>query len=174
MKRLVTYGLLLFLLSACATYHKKKMHGPKTEVSAQVFFKTYADRSDWEGFLSLYDEDMIFQDIILRKNLQGKEAFRAFYNWPDSLFSKHPDYPKTLVLEELVANDGAAVGKGYFTPFYYAGVLYEDWEHMRFTMILHFNEKGKITKHVDWVEYPPAFLKGIAERLLNSAKEPSK
>ena len=134
----------------------------------------YADRDDWEGFISLYSDDMAFQDIILRNSLRGKNAFKAFYNWPDTLFSKHPDYPETLVLQELVSNDSVAVGKGYFTPFYYAGALYEDWEHMRFTMILHFDHQGKIVKHVDWIEYPPSFLKEIAERLLNIADKPPK
>lgn len=133
---------------------------------ATTFFDRYAQRSDWQGFLDLYSDSVYFQDVIFRMELKGKDAFRDFYNWPDSNFSKHPDYPKTLVLEGLAVNDSSAVGRGYFTPFYYGGTLYDEAKNMRFTMWLYFNQKGKITRHIDFIEYPPSFLVSAGERLM--------
>ncbi len=133
---------------------------------AENFFQYYADRSNWEDFLDLYGNEVYFQDVIFRMELRGKEAFKNFYNWPDTGFVKHPDYPQSLVLEDLAVTDSTAVGRGHFTPFYYNGVLYDNWKNMRFTIWLHFNKEGKITRQIDYIEYPPSFLKSAAERLM--------
>ena len=138
---------------------------------ATTFFEHYAERSDWQGFLDLYSDSVYFQDVIFRMELNGKTAFKTFYNWPDSNFMKHPEYPETLVLEDLAVNDSSAVGRGYFTPFYYGGMLYDDAKNMRFTMWLYFDQQGKIIRHIDFIEYPPSFLKSAAERLINEKSE---
>ncbi len=139
------------------------------EESAKRFFDFYKTRDNWEGFQDLYADDMVFEDVIFRFTYNKKE-FIDFYNWPDSLLSKHPDYPEVLVLQDLALTDSSAVGRGYFTPFYYDGRLHDDWRNMQFTMWLYFNQEGKITKHIDWIEYPPDFLKQAGESLLAEEK----
>lgn len=158
------YHQYLLFLMLCSI----SCSGPQestTEKAARVFFEHYKTRNNWEGFQQLYAEDMVFEDVIFQYTYD-KEAFVKFYNWPDPQLRKHPDYPEVLILEDLAFTDSSAVGRGYFTPFYYADVLYADTLHMRFTMWLYFTEEGKIRKHIDYIEYPPAFLKSAAERLL--------
>jgi len=156
---------LLILSTACtATVNKND----KVEQPANKFFELYQIRDDWQGFQDLYADDMVFEDVIFQYTF-NKAEFIDFYNWPDSLLSKHPDFPEALVLEDLAITDSSAVGRGYFNPFYYAGVLYDDREHARFTMWLYFNKEGKITKHIDFIEYPAEFLKIAVERLLQEA-----
>ena len=154
---------LFFLLAACSgTVNERRAI---TEKTANDFFEIYKAREDWQGFQDLYANDLVFEDVIFRFTY-NKPEFIAFYNWPDPLLKKHPDYPEVMVLEELAFTDTTAMGRGYFTPFYYGDVLYDDQEHMRFVMTLHVNEAGKINRHIDFIEYPPAFLKSAAERLL--------
>ena len=161
--------LSAFLFSCSGDPQKKS--GPKNW--GQDFFQHYADRSNWEGFLDLYDDQLYFEDVIFRMELNGKAVFKNFYNWPDTGFRKHPDHPESLILEDLAVTDSTAVGRGYFTPFYYNGVLYDNWKNMRFTIWLHFNNEGKITRQIDYIEYPPSFLKGAAERLMQEDQRTS-
>lgn len=128
-----------------------------TEQAVNAFFEHYKTRADWEGFQDLFAEDLVFEDVIFHFTY-NKQEFIDFYNWPDSLLKKHPDYPEVMVVEDLAFTDSTAIGRGYFTPFYYNGILYDDWEHMRFVMALHVNNEGKITRHIDFIEYPPDFL----------------
>lgn len=146
---------LLLLFTACASPVNERR--ATTEQAAQQFFELYKSRSDWQGFQNLYAEDLVFEDVIFRFTY-SKPEFIDFYNWPDPLLKKHPDFPEVMVVEDLSFTDSTAVGRGYFTPFYYNDILYADTAHMRFTMALHINESGKITRHIDFIEYPPAFM----------------
>lgn len=154
---------LLLFFTACA--HVKPN---KVEESAIKFFELYKARDDWQGFQDLYAEDMVFEDVIFQYTF-NKEEFINFYNWPDSLLAKHLDYPEALVLEDLALTDSSAVGRGHFNPFYYAGVLYDDKEHARFTMWLYFDKEGKITKHIDFIEYPIEFQKMAVDQLIKQS-----
>lgn len=149
---------LVILLSSC--YQRNT-----TEEKALHYFDLYAERTDWEGFQDQFSEKLKFEDVIFGFKM-NKEEFVAFYNWPDSLFSKHPDHPKTLILEDLATTNNTAVGRGYFTPFYYGGQLMATDDPWKFTIWLKFDEKGKIIEQTDWIEYPPQFLQQAAERLM--------
>lgn len=159
------FFVLLLLLAACATPEKETN---QSREKALQFFDTYKARSDWDAFQDLYAKDLVFQDVVFR-HTYNKEEFINFYNWPDPLLAKHPDYPEVMVLEDLATTDSTAIGRGHMNPFYYDGKLYGDLEHMRFVIALHFNEEGKIKRHIDFIEYPPEFLVGLAERLLNDS-----
>lgn len=159
------FFLLFLLVMACTSPGKETSDAREKAV---IFFDTYKARNDWQAFQDLYAEDLIFEEVIFRYTY-NKEEFVNFYNWPDPLLEKHPDYPEVLVLEDLTTTDSTAVGRGYFTPFYYDGKLYGDAENLRFAIALHFNEEGKIKRHIDFIEYPPEFLIGLAERLLNDS-----
>lgn len=135
---------------------------------AQQFFDHYTTRDDWLSFLDLYSDELLFQDVIFRFDL-GKSEFAEFYNWEDPLLSKDPDYPEVITLEDLAVTENSAVGRGYFNPFFYDGNHYTDTDHMRFTMWLEFDEEGLITRHIDWIEYPPEFLVTAGEMHLEAS-----
>lgn len=156
--RFLATGLIFLLLISCDQKNK-------TESYAQNYFRLYADRSDWESFQNQFSSDLKFEDVIFGYKM-SKDEFVAFYNWPDTLFSKHPDHPQTLILEDLAIINNTAVGRGYFTPFYYNEQLMATDEPWKFTIWLKFDEKGKIIEQTDWIEYPPQFLKQAAESLL--------
>lgn len=160
MKRLIF--LFLVCLAACNSPKENRVNQLATD-----YFKIYADRTDWDGFQALYADDLIFEDVVFRYEFD-KEGFVNFYNWPDSLFKKHPDFPHTLVLQNLTVNDSTAIGSGYFTPFYYGGRLLSNDHHWRFTMELTFDKQGKIKRHKDFIEYDPEFMKSAAEALINT------
>ncbi len=150
--------VLLLVTSSCELFFSME---PESHRQALAFFDHYANRNDWSGFLDRYDADMTFEDPILGYKFDNREGFKAFYNWPDTSFAKHPDYPKTLVMEELITTNQRAFGSGYFTPFYYQGNLYGDKEKMSFTIILTFNDEGEIIRQVDWIDYPPEIMKQV-------------
>lgn len=153
--------ILPLLFAACSNANSNQV-----KKSAELFF-LYKARTDWQAFQDLYAADAVFEDVIFRYRYD-KQEFISFYNWPDPLLKKHPDYPETMVLEDLMVNGNTAVGKGYFTPFYYGEMLYDDAMHMRFTIWLKFNEEGLITKHIDWIEYPPEFVINAMNRHMAS------
>lgn len=133
---------------------------------AEQFFRIYEARDDWQAFLDLYHSDVLFQDIILRREYRGIDAFAAFYNWPDPKLRKHPAYTKVLVLEDLAVTDSTAAGRGFFTPFYYDGILYDDVDHMRFVIWITLNEEGLIKRQIDFIEYPPEMLNAVSQQFL--------
>ena len=153
--------LSFIFLSGCTSNINEKN---SVETLANSFFEHYAIRSDWKGFQALYADDMVFEDVIYRLKFD-KTEFLQFYNWPDTAFSKHPDFPATLVLEELALTDSSAIGRGVFNPFYYGGKLFSLDHKWRFNMSLQFNDEGKIIKHIDFIEYPPEFLQQAAATL---------
>ena len=155
----------VFLISLClystACQQKPGNSEPlaaKTEILASKFFDTYAKRTDWQSFLEQYDSNLIFEDKVLQIQFSKLDEFEAFYNWPDTAFQKHEDFPNTLVLEQLICQDSIAVGSGYFTPFYYKEVLYGQDRKLYFSMELHFNQAGKIVQHIDWIAYPKSLI----------------
>jgi hypothetical protein len=132
---------------------------------AEEYFETYANREDWESFLSFYAEDLKFEDAILQVHLDSLEAFKAFYDWPNPGFRKHPDYPEIFKLEDLVVDDSTAVGRGVFHPFYWQDTLFRmEWDPT-FTIWLWFDDSLKIHRQVDWVEYSGNVLMSVGERI---------
>ncbi|MBO3696936.1 hypothetical protein [Roseivirga sp. E12] len=150
--------LIVFLVTFSSCSERKKVSQQK----AELFFEMFADRSDWEGFIDLYADNLLFEDVVygLKYN---KDQFIDFYNWPDTSFRKHPEFPKSLVLEDLALTDSSAVGKGYFTPFYFGGQPMAIDHKWRFTIWLYFDGQGKIKRHIDFIDYPAEFMKSAAE-----------
>ncbi len=136
---LVSLGLLI----GCKT--------ERSEIDGQVseFVALYEERTDFEGFLNLYAEDMILEDMVGGYLIKGKAQFAEFFNWSDERFKK-TDAP-TIVVNHRIVNQRKAVLQGYFTPFSWDG---QKVESMQFTTILFFDDQGKIEKHVDWINYP--------------------
>jgi hypothetical protein len=114
----------------------------------------------------LYDDRVQFNDVLLRAQFDNKTDFAHFYNWPDPKLKMHPDFPSVMEVQELLCSDSLAVVRGFFNPFVYDDMVFDDSDHMRFTMWLKVNKEGKIVEHIDFIEYPPSILMATAERLL--------
>ncbi len=161
--------LLKLLLSSCSAPSSSEPAAENrilaVERTARAFFKTYAEREDWDTFLSFYAEDLDFEDAILQIHLDSLEAFKAFYDWPNPEFQKHPDYPEIFRLDDLVVDDSTAVGRGVFFPFYWQDTLFAmDWDPT-FTMWLWFDDSLKIRRQIDWIEYSGDVLISVGSRL---------
>ena len=157
----VLAGLLSYLFVSC----QHEGTGSDVRLIAEQYFSTYAARTDWEKFLSYYAETLEFEDIILQESYHSLASFREFYNWPDSGFVKHPDYPKVLVIDELIVHGKTAIGKGRLNPFYWYGRLFEMKDIGNFIIWLEFNDQGKIIKQTDWIEYPGDILESVGKRM---------
>ncbi|MCB0641557.1 MAG: nuclear transport factor 2 family protein [Phaeodactylibacter sp.] len=161
MSRLASLLLVLFGMGiqGCSHQDQKvvKEGIPEDSVRswASDFFAHYAERQDWERFLDRYADTVVFEDVLLQLKMEGKSAFAEFYDWPNPGFQKHPDYPATLVLDQLLVDGTSAVGIGRLTPFYWQDTLYELKTHGRFIMQLEFDPSGQIIRHTDWIDYPP-------------------
>lgn len=156
--RLMNLFIVLILISTSCEKESKSLSAE----SAKRFFEMYQAREEWSSFQSLYADDLVFEEVSYALKYNRQEFFN-FYNWPDTSFRKHPDYAKSLVLEDLALTDSSAVGRGYFTPFYYQGTLMATDHQWRFTIWLYFDAAGKIKRHVDYIDYPATFLKSAAE-----------
>ena len=154
---------LCALLLACLSVQSLAGAPTESEVRAwsQAYFDRYAARDDWQGFLDQFDESLVFLDPVANVGLDSRKSFAQFYFWPDPAFSKHPDYPRTLVLEELIVVDNRGVGIGYFTPFNYHGTTFAEDEPMRFAIWLDWNEEGKVIRQTDWIDYPAELVQAM-------------
>ena len=144
MKNKLFLLLIVFLiLSSC------KDERIPVQKKVDEFILLYQERTDFEQFLELYDQDMVLEDMITGHRMEGSENFKEFFNWPDQRFKKLS--PKTIIVKSSVIEGNNAVISGHFTPFEWDG---QQVEAMQFTTILEFNDQGKIIRHVDWINYP--------------------
>lgn len=126
------------------------------------YYQTYAEREDFEKFLSFYDSSIVLEDMIYGNRVTGIENFRAFFDWPNPNFESKDSV--ALVVINQVIDENTVVTEGYFTPFSWGGL---DVEAMYFTMILTFNEEGKINRHVDWINYPEYLIDNSSKKNSN-------
>lgn len=121
----------------------------QTELIAREYFETYAQRTDFNKFINFYDQEVELRDIVNGDEIKGRQNLASFFNWA------HPDlkmiHDRALVLEDLIIAENKAIGKGHFTEFKWGESTFGP---MHFTMILIFNEQGKITRQTDWINYP--------------------
>lgn len=100
-------------------------------------------------FLDFYDENMVLEDMVSGDRKVGKEEFAEFFNWD------HPSFmlldSVSMVIENQIIDGYEVVTQGHFTPFKWDSTRVDA---MHFTSILTFNQKGKIIKQVDWINYP--------------------
>lgn len=113
------------------------------------YHQTYAERSDFQKFLSFYADTMVLEDIVFGERIEGREELARFFDWENPGFSLR-DSVAIVVADQIIEGEKAVI-QGYFTPFTWDGM---DVEAMHFTTILEFNEAGKIIKHIDWINYP--------------------
>jgi len=147
--RLLFFSFLI-LLSLCACQQKEDS---LIQEATKEYYQTYQNRNDFQKFLSFYDDQVILEDIMLGERKIGKKEFAEFFDWGN------PDFSKTdslaLIITDQLIQKNKVVTQGYFTPFKWGE---QHFEAMHFTTILTFNAAGKITKQVDWINYPASLL----------------
>jgi|GEM_PF-1937451 len=117
------------------------------------YYQTYAERVDFEYFLTFYDSAMVLEDIVLGEKIEGIENFRAFFDWPNPNFEMRDSV--ALIVTNQVFGENEVITSGYFTPFSWGGV---EVEAMLFMTTLTFGKDKKIIRHVDWINYPSTLI----------------
>lgn len=144
---------LFFLIISCESLkHKKNLK------TAEDFYQTYADRKDLNKLMGFYSESTTYIDAVPQINIEGKENIQNQYNWTDPSYKIHPQFPKTVKINQMISNDSIVIVSGIYNPYYYNGKLINK---MQFNSWLYFNKDGKIEKQVEWVQYPMDILEEI-------------
>lgn len=151
--------LSLWGLAACESAEQEREQ--LTRETALAYFETYQQREDWDSLLSFYRDDVQFKDANLSYETQGIEAFKEFYNWPDTSFRKIVDEQQHLVLETMMVEDSIVVGSGRLNPFFWNNEL-QEWPDS-FTIWLYFDKNMKIYKQIDWVRYPAWMIQSFEQ-----------
>ena len=158
---LYKFCFTVLLLAGAACESPEQQREQLTRETALAYFETYQHREDWDSLLSFYREDIQFKDANLGYETQGIEAFKEFYNWPDTSFRKIVDDQQHLVLETMMVQDSIVVGSGQLNPFFWNNDL-QEWPD-DFTIWLYFDENMRIYKQIDWVHYPAWMIQSFEE-----------
>lgn len=149
-------AILLLLVSACASV-KQQANSPiviendnSLEQVAAHYFELFAQRTEFDAFMSLYAEDAELQDLVYGKHAIGAAQIKDFYNWEVGEFKMLK--PQALVVTEQVIDNKVVVTRGYFTQFEYYGQITGPWQ---FIIWQQFNDSNKITQQYDWINYTP-------------------
>ena len=172
MKRDTLFNLayiIVILLSLNSCQDTKVDSGDIEKVvknKAVEYFKTFAERSDWDKFCSFYSDDLHFQDIMLQLDLDSLWKFKRFYKWDEEgdRFKKLTPEQDHLTLKSLIVEENTVAAKGRINPFYYDGALINSEWGMEFTIWLQFDKNLKIVEQVDWMEYDPGTLESTIKR----------
>lgn len=129
-----------------------KENSPVESLVTQLY-DLYKERSNFDEFLSYYADTIVLEDIIHGDRIIGKDALKDFFNWDDENYVN--ENPEVLVVTDMVYNDHTAYISGYFTTFRWADTSFGP---MHFTTKLIFNQKLKISKQIDWINYPSSLV----------------
>ena len=133
----------------------------QTRATARAYFEVYEQREDWDSLLTFYRDDVHFKDANLSFEADGIEAFKDFYNWPDTNFRKIVPDQKHLVLQSMLVQDSVVVGQGRLSPFFWHNEL-QEWPE-DFTIWLYFDQNMKIYRQIDWVRYPTWMIQSFEQ-----------
>lgn len=152
----------LMLSLALATFLFSCSESKPTEDLARAFFETYEERSDSDKFMSYFAEDVVLEDIMNGDKIEGKVALKKFFDWDNPNYSKARE--KALIVEDLIVQGNKAMARGVFTGFKWQGYAFDP---MHFSIILEFNDAGKIVKEIDWINYPANLIDYTARKNSN-------
>lgn len=145
------YILPVLIFLGCSDTTDKQLTDHSSIINE--YYQTYQERKDFDKFLSFYDQNIILEDVISGDRIEGIEAFKQLFDW------NNPNFVLTdsvaLVVTNQIINKNIVSTQGYFTPFSWSGTL---TEAMHFSTILKFNDKGKIIKQTDWINYPNTLI----------------
>lgn len=140
---------LMFCLVAGLIFHSCSSTESSIDKIVEDYYKTFNKRQDLEKFLSFYDEEIILEDIVNGDRIIGKKELGDFFDWNNPNFKSLDK--NSLIIESTIIANNTSVVKGHFSSFQWRNAKFEP---MHFTTILTFNERGKIVKQVDWINYP--------------------
>ena len=148
--KLFLKGLLFLVFLTVFSCVKKENHLKK---KVTEFYNVYNKRKDINRFLSFYDKNVLLEDIINGNRVQGIEELKTFFDWNNTNLVLNDK--KSIIINNIVIEDSLAVISGYFAEFSWNK---KPFEAMHITTILTFDKKGKITHHVDWINYPNSLV----------------
>lgn len=140
---------MLIIILSCSSNIKKT----KIDKIAKEYYVLYQERTDFEKFMSFYDENVILEDIISGERIIGKDSLMNFFNWNHSGFEKI-ESNSLVILDQIIKGD-KVITRGYFTEFKWQN---SKIEAMNFITVLIFNDSNKIVKQIDWINYPTSIL----------------
>ncbi len=146
-KHLALFMVLLFV-TACTTVT------PQHKTLKQVvddYFDVYAQRSDFDQFMTFYAEEAELIDIVYGNHLQSKNAINEFLDWNRGEF-RLVSGQKILTVTQQTIEANTVVTQGYFHSFEYDGAMLGPW---LFNITLEFDNAHKIVKQTDWINYTP-------------------
>lgn len=146
-----TVSIVLLL---CYAYSRNNV-GRKAEIKGVVdaYYSVYMERTNFESFLSFYDDQALLEDIVSGERIVGKKNLTNFFNWDHKGLKKNER--NSLVIYDQVIDENKVVTRGYFTPFLWKE---SKFDAMHFVTLLYFNDSGKISKQIDWINYPNNLL----------------
>lgn len=122
----------------------------KIKQVAQAYFSVFAERRDFQAFMSFYHDDAELQDLVYGNHVKGKQAIQNFFAWVDNPIAFKG--PVSLVVTDQVVDGFNIVTRGYFVPFIYQKQEIGPW---RFVIWQKYDESGKIIRQYDWINYTP-------------------
>lgn len=148
MRQVRTLLMMGMLVASCTT-------STESDLSKTVrdYYNTYNERADVEKMLTYYAPNVVFEDIINGDRIEGKDALREFLDWDNPNFHQLDD--TLLVIQSIIIQDHHAAIKGYFKEFKWGDTAFEP---MHFTTLLTFDDTKRITKQVDWINYPSSLV----------------
>ena len=123
-----TFNRVLLILVGTLLLHACSVKDNKKHLLQNVvdeYYTVYSERTDFERFMALYD------DQAQLEVLAGKPV---------------------LTLSKHVIDGRNVITEGYFNQFKYKGQVLGPW---LFVIVHQFNDKNKIIKQTDWINYTP-------------------
>lgn len=159
-------GIFMIQLFACT----QKGKSLDVKSIAEQYYKVYQKKTDFERFMHFYADQVVLEDVVNGDKIFGKKALSNFFNWNHPALSQNDS--AALIVESQVVEGNRVATKGYFTSFQWQK---DTIEAMYFMTLLEFNDTGKITKQIDWINYPSNLVdynnrKNANEWILHSVK----
>ncbi|WP_083330438.1 MULTISPECIES: hypothetical protein [Pseudoalteromonas] len=149
MKLPVLFIVSTLLLSACVT-QKADL---SLEQTVNRYLEVYQQRTDFDTFLSFYDERAQLEDMVYGHYAANRAEIEQFYAWPTSQVTVLDNKPLFSIEQQIIdVQQRVAIVSGEFHRFDYGGDKLGPW---RFLIKLQFNEHGLITYQQDWINYTP-------------------
>lgn len=144
----LTLALLGLVFYSCKTEESDNIKAITT-----AYYQTFNARKNLKKFIAFYSDNIVLEDIINGDRITGKKALSNFFNWENPAFEALDS--NTLSIEKIIIQGNNAVIKGHFSKFKWGK---SKFEAMHFTTILTFDRLGKISKQVDWINYPATLV----------------
>lgn len=142
--------VLLALLSLLSMSTSSAKQTPLA-TTAKQYFQVYAQRNNFNEFMSYYADDAQFIDMIYGIELNNRQQIAEFLDWQRGKFSRLHNHTILTVTKQTVMQQ-TVVTQGYFHTFSYNEQKMGPWH---FVIIQHFNQNNQIIQQTDWINYTP-------------------